>query len=168
MVLSPREHLPMSGGIFGCHNWGKGHPVGCCWTSYTARDSSTTNNYPVQCINILTALTRNSAVLEELCTVSFLGYVGFFFGEHNRDSVLLSRSCSWHKFLRCMLTIFPFLEWMCLYRFKDWLLGDLLAGMSVGLVQVPQGKDDTKPFTHRRRVRPCPLAQSRQLLLLDE
>ncbi|KAF6116171.1 solute carrier family 26 member 8 [Phyllostomus discolor] len=46
--------------------------------------------------------------------------------------------CSWHKFLRCMLTIFPFLEWMCLYRFKDWLLGDLLAGMSVGLVQVPQ------------------------------
>uniref|UniRef100_A0A667GLN8 Solute carrier family 26 member 8 n=1 Tax=Lynx canadensis TaxID=61383 RepID=A0A667GLN8_LYNCA len=37
-----------------------------------------------------------------------------------------------------MLTIFPFLEWMCLYRFKDWLLGDLLAGISVGLVQVPQ------------------------------
>ncbi|XP_073938442.1 testis anion transporter 1 isoform X5 [Castor canadensis] len=47
--------------------------------------------------------------------------------------------CSWHKFLRCVLTIFPFLEWMCLYRFKDWLLGDLLAGISVGLVQVPQG-----------------------------
>ncbi|XP_010603657.1 testis anion transporter 1 isoform X5 [Fukomys damarensis] len=47
--------------------------------------------------------------------------------------------CSWHKFLRCMVTIFPFLEWMCLYRFKDWLLGDLLAGLSVGLVQVPQG-----------------------------
>ncbi|XP_051009391.1 testis anion transporter 1 [Acomys russatus] len=47
--------------------------------------------------------------------------------------------CSWHKFLRCILTVFPFLEWMCLYRFKDWLLGDLLAGLSVGLVQVPQG-----------------------------
>ncbi|KAM6182322.1 testis anion transporter 1 [Erethizon dorsatum] len=47
--------------------------------------------------------------------------------------------CSWHKFLRCMLTIFPFLEWMCFYRFKDWLLGDLLAGISVGFVQVPQG-----------------------------
>uniref|UniRef100_A0A2K5QIK5 Solute carrier family 26 member 8 n=1 Tax=Cebus imitator TaxID=2715852 RepID=A0A2K5QIK5_CEBIM len=47
--------------------------------------------------------------------------------------------CSWHRFLRCMLTIFPFLEWMCMYRFKDWLLGDLLAGISVGLVQVPQG-----------------------------
>uniref|UniRef100_A0A8D1N9A9 STAS domain-containing protein n=1 Tax=Sus scrofa TaxID=9823 RepID=A0A8D1N9A9_PIG len=38
-----------------------------------------------------------------------------------------------------MLTVFPFLEWMCLYRFKDWLLGDLLAGINVGLVQIPQG-----------------------------
>ncbi|XP_072801238.1 testis anion transporter 1 isoform X2 [Vicugna pacos] len=47
-------------------------------------------------------------------------------------------SCSWHKFRRCMLTVFPFLEWMCFYRFKDWLLGDLLAGISVGLVQLPQ------------------------------
>ncbi|XP_050643534.1 testis anion transporter 1 isoform X1 [Macaca thibetana thibetana] len=47
--------------------------------------------------------------------------------------------CSWHRFLRCMLTIFPFLEWMCMYRLKDWLLGDLLAGISVGLMQVPQG-----------------------------
>ncbi|XP_077017715.1 testis anion transporter 1 isoform X4 [Tamandua tetradactyla] len=46
--------------------------------------------------------------------------------------------CSWHKFLRCMLVVFPFLEWICLYRFKDWLLGDLLAGISVSLVQVPQ------------------------------
>ncbi|XP_032720217.1 testis anion transporter 1 isoform X1 [Lontra canadensis] len=46
--------------------------------------------------------------------------------------------CSWHKFLRCIITIFPFLEWVCLYRFKDWLLGDLLAGITVGLVQVPQ------------------------------
>ncbi|XP_004710873.1 testis anion transporter 1 isoform X1 [Echinops telfairi] len=47
--------------------------------------------------------------------------------------------CSWHKFTRCMLVVFPFLEWICFYRLKDWLLGDLLAGISVGLVQVPQG-----------------------------
>ncbi|XP_077856248.1 testis anion transporter 1 isoform X6 [Macaca mulatta] len=69
----------------------------------------------------------------------FIGYVGIFFGETNQVSALLSHSCSWHRFLRCMLTIFPFLEWMCMYRLKDWLLGDLLAGISVGLVQVPQG-----------------------------
>ncbi|KAM9667412.1 LOW QUALITY PROTEIN: testis anion transporter 1 [Trichechus inunguis] len=47
--------------------------------------------------------------------------------------------CSWHKCIKCMLMIFPFLDWVCLYRFKDWLLGDLIAGISVGLVQVPQG-----------------------------
>uniref|UniRef100_A0A8D2CNR9 Solute carrier family 26 member 8 n=1 Tax=Sciurus vulgaris TaxID=55149 RepID=A0A8D2CNR9_SCIVU len=47
--------------------------------------------------------------------------------------------CSWHRFLRCMYIIFPFLEWTYLYRFKDWLLGDLLAGLSVGIVQIPQG-----------------------------
>ncbi|XP_036104556.1 testis anion transporter 1 [Molossus molossus] len=46
--------------------------------------------------------------------------------------------CSWNKFLKCMLMVFPFLEWMCFYRFKDWLLGDLLAGINVGIVQVPQ------------------------------
>ncbi|KAM5166818.1 testis anion transporter 1 [Callospermophilus lateralis] len=48
-------------------------------------------------------------------------------------------SCSWHRFLRCMYMIFPFLKWTCLYRFKDWLLGDLLAGLSVGIVQIPEG-----------------------------
>lgn len=70
---------------------------------------------------------------------------GILSGEPNRVSVLLPPSCSWHKFLRCLLTVFPFLEWMCLYRFKDWLLGDLLAGLSVGLVQVPQGKGNLQP-----------------------
>ena len=75
--------------------------------------------------------------------VAFLGPVDFFFGELKS---VLSRRCSWHKFRRCLLTVFPFLEWMCFYRFKDWLLGDLLAGISVGLVQIPQGKKDTRAF----------------------
>uniref|UniRef100_A0A4X2LJ66 Solute carrier family 26 member 8 n=1 Tax=Vombatus ursinus TaxID=29139 RepID=A0A4X2LJ66_VOMUR len=47
--------------------------------------------------------------------------------------------CSWKRFKKVMFGVFPFLEWMCVYRFKDWLLGDLLAGLNVGLVQVPQG-----------------------------
>ncbi|XP_054109687.2 testis anion transporter 1-like [Callithrix jacchus] len=64
--------------------------------------------------------------------------------------------CSWHRFLRCMLTIFPFLEWMCMYRFKDWLLGDLLAGISVGLVQVSQGL--TLSFLARQLIPPLNIA----------
>ncbi|XP_072497983.1 testis anion transporter 1 isoform X3 [Notamacropus eugenii] len=47
--------------------------------------------------------------------------------------------CSWKRFKKVIFGVFPFLEWMCVYRFKDWLLGDLLAGLNVGLVQVPQG-----------------------------
>ncbi|XP_051852469.1 testis anion transporter 1 isoform X2 [Antechinus flavipes] len=47
--------------------------------------------------------------------------------------------CSWKRFKKVIFGIFPFLEWMCVYQFKDWLLGDLLAGLNVGLVQVPQG-----------------------------
>uniref|UniRef100_A0A2K6SE49 Solute carrier family 26 member 8 n=1 Tax=Saimiri boliviensis boliviensis TaxID=39432 RepID=A0A2K6SE49_SAIBB len=66
--------------------------------------------------------------------------------------------CSWHRFLRCMLTIFPFLEWMCMYRFKDWLLGDLLAGISVGLVQVPQGL--TLSLLARQLIPPLNIAYS--------
>lgn len=63
-----------------------------------------------------------------------------------------------------MLTVFPFLEWMCLYRFKDWLLGDLLAGMSAGLVQVPQGKEDLKPFHVEAECQTPYFAQSKQAL----
>lgn len=92
----------------------------------------------------------------------FLGHVGFFFGEPNQVSVL-SHSCSWYKFRRCMLTIFPFLKWMCFYRFKDWLLGDLLAGISVGLLQVPQGKKDTKIFHPQTIHQTWSLAQSKQI-----
>ncbi|XP_007483829.1 testis anion transporter 1 isoform X2 [Monodelphis domestica] len=46
--------------------------------------------------------------------------------------------CSWKRFKNIAFGIFPILEWMYVYRFKDWLLGDLLAGLNVGLVQVPQ------------------------------
>lgn len=88
-------------------------------------------------------LTKNFYGKKKVLGVAFLGPVDFFFGELKS---VLSRRCSWHKFRRCLLTVFPFLEWMCFYRFKDWLLGDLLAGISVGLVQIPQGKKDTRAF----------------------
>ena len=94
--------------------------------------------------------------------VAFLGPVDFFFGELKS---VLSRRCSWHKFRRCLLTVFPFLEWMCFYRFKDWLLGDLLAGISVGLVQIPQGKKDTKAF-HPQTI--YHLSRVNKLLVLDK
>uniref|UniRef100_A0A6I8N1L5 STAS domain-containing protein n=1 Tax=Ornithorhynchus anatinus TaxID=9258 RepID=A0A6I8N1L5_ORNAN len=47
--------------------------------------------------------------------------------------------CSWRKFRRIVLMLFPFLNWVCVYRLRDWLLGDVLAGLNVGLIQIPQG-----------------------------
>ncbi|XP_038605323.1 testis anion transporter 1 [Tachyglossus aculeatus] len=47
--------------------------------------------------------------------------------------------CSWRKFRRIVLMLFPFLKWVCVYRLRDWLLGDVLAGLNVGLIQIPQG-----------------------------
>ncbi|XP_049620757.1 testis anion transporter 1 [Suncus etruscus] len=48
-------------------------------------------------------------------------------------------SCSWKNLQKCLLTLFPCLKWACFYRFKDWFLGDIIAGITVGIVQIPQG-----------------------------
>lgn len=47
---------------------------------------------------------------------------------------------SWGRFRKFVHTMFPILNWLCIYRIREWLLGDVHAGISVGLVQIPQGK----------------------------
>lgn len=88
-------------------------------------------------------------------------------GEPNPVSAFLSLSCTWHKFLRCMITIFPFLKWVCFYRWKDWLLGDLLAGLSVGFVQIPQGKKGAKPSRAKTVGQIFSTCACKQFLLLN-
>ncbi|XP_066480710.1 testis anion transporter 1 [Tiliqua scincoides] len=46
---------------------------------------------------------------------------------------------SWDRFRKIMLKIFPVLKWLCSYRVPEWLLGDVHAGISVGMVQIFQG-----------------------------
>ncbi|XP_019401707.1 PREDICTED: testis anion transporter 1 [Crocodylus porosus] len=46
---------------------------------------------------------------------------------------------SWGRFRKFVHTMFPILNWLCIYRIREWLLGDVHAGISVGLVQIPQG-----------------------------
>lgn len=36
--------------------------------------------------------------------------------------------------------MFPILNWLYTYRITEWILGDLHAGINVGMVQVFQGK----------------------------
>ncbi|KAJ6662527.1 hypothetical protein lerEdw1_011663 [Lerista edwardsae] len=46
---------------------------------------------------------------------------------------------SWDRFRKIILKIFPVLKWLCSYRVPEWILGDLHAGISVGMIQIFQG-----------------------------
>ncbi|XP_060099033.1 testis anion transporter 1 [Heteronotia binoei] len=46
---------------------------------------------------------------------------------------------SWERFRKIMLNMFPILNWMCSYHITEWVLGDVHAGISVGMVQMLQG-----------------------------
>ncbi|NXA27388.1 S26A8 protein, partial [Ibidorhyncha struthersii] len=46
---------------------------------------------------------------------------------------------SWGRFRKITLKMFPVLNWLFSYRFREWILRDLLAGLSVGMFQIPQG-----------------------------
>ncbi|KFW62816.1 Testis anion transporter 1, partial [Pygoscelis adeliae] len=46
---------------------------------------------------------------------------------------------SWGRFRKITLKMFPVLNWLFSYRFREWFLRDLHAGLSVGMFQIPQG-----------------------------
>ncbi|XP_075377660.1 testis anion transporter 1 [Mycteria americana] len=56
-------------------------------------------------------------------------------GENRR----LQCSFSWGRFRKITLKMFPVLNWLFSYQFREWILRDLYAGLSVGMFQIPQG-----------------------------
>ncbi|XP_072700628.1 testis anion transporter 1 isoform X3 [Ciconia boyciana] len=56
-------------------------------------------------------------------------------GENRR----LQCSFSWGRFRKITLKVFPVLNWLFSYQFREWILRDLHAGLSVGMFQIPQG-----------------------------
>lgn len=48
-------------------------------------------------------------------------------------------SCSTQKAKRIALSLFPIASWLPAYRVKEWLLSDIVSGISTGLVAVLQG-----------------------------
>ena len=44
------------------------------------------------------------------------------------------------------LSLLPIIGWMRIYQVKNWLLGDILSGVSTGLVAVMQGEDQKLPL----------------------
>ncbi|XP_003268183.1 chloride anion exchanger [Nomascus leucogenys] len=48
-------------------------------------------------------------------------------------------SCSTQKAKRIVLSLFPIASWLPAYRLKEWLLSDIVSGISTGIVAVLQG-----------------------------
>ncbi|XP_069765586.1 pendrin-like isoform X2 [Narcine bancroftii] len=48
-------------------------------------------------------------------------------------------SCSSKRILGILKSVFPVLDWLPKYKLKQWLLGDIISGLSTGLVAILQG-----------------------------
>lgn len=54
--------------------------------------------------------------------------------------LLLPIRCSVSTAKSLLLRFLPFLRWLPRYPVKDWLLGDIASGFSVGIMHLPQGE----------------------------
>uniref|UniRef100_A0ABI7X7K0 STAS domain-containing protein n=1 Tax=Felis catus TaxID=9685 RepID=A0ABI7X7K0_FELCA len=56
-----------------------------------------------------------------------------------RESLAKGCSCSRKRGLAVLKTLLPILDWLPKYRIKEWLLSDIISGVSTGLVGTLQG-----------------------------
>ncbi|TRZ20885.1 hypothetical protein HGM15179_006220 [Zosterops borbonicus] len=55
------------------------------------------------------------------------------------DHLKLYFSCSRQRVKKIALSLFPVLSWLPAYRFREWILSDIISGINTGLVAVLQG-----------------------------
>lgn len=53
--------------------------------------------------------------------------------------------CSSTKFKAIVLGLLPVLSWLPKYKIKDYIIPDMLGGLSGGCIQVPQGESSPQP-----------------------
>uniref|UniRef100_A0A8C7A471 Solute carrier family 26 member 3 n=1 Tax=Nothoprocta perdicaria TaxID=30464 RepID=A0A8C7A471_NOTPE len=58
---------------------------------------------------------------------------------HKTCGLLYLYSCSPKRIKKIALGLFPVASWLPAYRFKEWILSDIVSGISTGLVSVLQG-----------------------------
>lgn len=56
------------------------------------------------------------------------------------SSCCLPTRCSGSAAKSLLFRFLPFLRWLPRYPVKDWLLGDIVSGFSVGIMHLPQGE----------------------------
>ncbi|XP_018425163.1 PREDICTED: pendrin-like [Nanorana parkeri] len=56
-----------------------------------------------------------------------------------RERLRNSCSCSARRVFLIIKSIFPILDWLPKYRWREWIISDIIAGVSVGLVSTLQG-----------------------------
>ncbi|KAJ8369912.1 hypothetical protein SKAU_G00099400 [Synaphobranchus kaupii] len=60
-------------------------------------------------------------------------------GERLRDKLFRRCRCSQPAFLHLLKERVPIFNWLPKYRFKKWIFGDMVAGLTVGILHIPQG-----------------------------
>lgn len=55
--------------------------------------------------------------------------------------ISVKSSCDSKRAKNAVLTLLPIIGWMRIYRVREWLLGDVVSGISTGLVAIMQGEE---------------------------
>ena len=48
------------------------------------------------------------------------------------------KKCKWRNLANSVVGCFPFFNWIKAYQFREWFVGDLVSGLTVGIVHIPQ------------------------------
>lgn len=61
--------------------------------------------------------------------------------------------CSRRACLHLLRDRVPIFNWLPKYRLKKWILGDTVAGLTVGILHIPQGEYDKKKTIDGKRIK---------------